>query len=242
LLLGLPARLSALPVLSPQRRSERLVNKLLAEAIGTFCLVFAGAGAIVINDVSGGAVTHVGIAITFGLVVMSMIYAVGDVSGAHFNPAVTGGFLLAGRLPARDAAGYVVSQLAGALLASAALRLLFPAHPTLGSTLPAQGAAQSFVLEAILTAILMFVILSVAIGSKERGLMAGIAIGACVGLEAMFAGPICGASMNPARSLAPALVSGTLAHLWIYLLAPPLGAAIAVPLWKAVYHHESENG
>lgn len=222
-------------------REGASVNKLLAEAIGTFALVFAGTGAIVIDDVSHGAVTHVGVAITFGLIVMAMIYALGDVSGAHLNPAVTFGFWVARRMPARRAVAYIVSQFVGAIVASAALRLLFPSHRALGATLPSGSSAQSFVLEAILTAMLMFVILCVAIGSKERGLMAGIAIGAVVGLEAMFAGPISGASMNPARSLAPALISGALAHLWIYLTAPMLGAIVAVPLWRAVYREEGRN-
>jgi MIP family channel proteins len=189
----------------------------------------------VINEVSGGAVTHVGIAITFGLVVMSMIYAVGDVSGAHLNPAVTLGFWFARRLPGRWVLPYILSQLCGATLASASMRLMFQGHPTLGATVPAGSWQQSFTLEAILTALLMFVILCVAIGSKERGLMAGIAIGGVIGLEAMFAGPASGASMNPARSLAPALVSGRLTHVWIYLIAPVLGALVAVPVWRMVY-------
>jgi aquaporin Z len=211
------------------------MRKCLAEAVGTFCLVFAGTGAVVINDVSGGAVTHVGVAITFGLVVMAMVYAVGDVSGAHLNPAVTCGFWLAGRLPSAALAPYVASQAAGALVASALLRAMFPAHSTLGATIPAGPVAQSFLLEAVLTLILMFVILSVSVGPKEKGLMAGIAVGGVVGLEAMFAGPVCGASMNPARSLAPALVSGNVAHLWVYLAAPALGAALAVPCWMGVH-------
>ena len=164
-----------------------------------------------------------------------MIYAVGDVSGAHLNPAVTCGFWLARRLPGRAVGPYVLSQIAGALLASALLRLLFRHHPTLGATLPAGPASQSFVLEAVLTALLMFVILSVSFGPKEKGLMAGIAVGGVVGLEALFAGPICGASMNPARSLAPAVLSGQLTSLWVYLSAPLLGAAAAVPAWRAVY-------
>ena len=210
-----------------------------AELLGTFALVFAGTGAVVIDGVSGGAVTHVGVAVTFGLVVMAMIYAVGDVSGAHLNPAVTCGFWLARRMPGRLVAPYIVSQVAGALLASGLLRVLFPQHPTLGATLPAGAVAhpvmQSFVLEVVLTAMLMCVILCVAFGAKEKGLMAGIAIGGVVGLEAMFAGPICGASMNPARSLAPALVSGTLAHMWVYLTAPVLGSAVAVACWRAVH-------
>ena len=217
------------------------MNKLLAEAVGTFALVFAGTGAIVVDDVSRGAVTHVGVALTFGLVVMSMIYAVGDVSGAHFNPAVTLGFFAAGRLPARDVAPYVVAQLAGATAASGAHRVLFPAHATLGATEPAGPWLQAFVLEAVLTAMLMFVILSVAIGSKERGLVAGIAIGGVVAVEAMFAGPICGASMNPARSLAPALVAWRPQPVWIYLAAPPLGALAAVPVWTLVYKKEAPS-
>ena len=209
-------------------------HKLAAEFIGTFALVFAGTGAIVIDAASGGTVTHVGVAITFGLVVTAMIYAVGEVSGAHLNPAVTFGFFVARRLPARCVAPYVASQLAGAFAASALMRGLFGTTARLGTTLPAGPALQSFMLEVVLTALLMFVILCVAAGSKEQGLMAGIAIGATVGLEAMFAGPISGASMNPARSLAPALVSWELRHLWIYLTAPVLGAAVAVLCWHAV--------
>ncbi len=203
-------------------------RKLAAECIGTFTLLFTGTGAIVINDVTGGPITHLGIALTFGLVVLAMIYAVGEVSGAHLNPAVTVGFWAAGRMPAAEIPGYIGAQITGAFLASGALRLLFPAHETLGATLPAGSAEQSFVLEIILTAILMFVILNVSTGAKEKGITAGIAVGAVIALEAMFAGPISGASMNPARSLAPAVVSGKLQHLWIYLAAPCLGALIAV--------------
>ena len=207
--------------------------KCVAEALGTFALVFAGTGAIVIDKVSGGVVTHPGIAATFGLVVMAMIYALGEVSGAHLNPAVTTGFFLARRFPGRDVLPYVLSQLAGALLASAILRLLFGNVASLGATRPAGSDLQSFVLESILTAVLMFVTLCVAAGSKEQGLMAGIAIGATVGLEAMFAGPICGASMNPARSIAPALLSAHVTSLWVYVAGPLIGAAMAVPCWLA---------
>lgn len=206
-------------------------RKLFSEFIGTFALVFAGTGAIVINAVSGGVVTHPGIALTFGLVVMAMIYALGDVSGAHLNPAVTLGFCVAGRFSPRNVLPYVVSQTLGALLASLSLLLLFGNHASLGATLPAGSAWQSFGLEAILTGILMFVILCVSTGPKEVGTMAGIAIGGVIALEAMFAGPICGASMNPARSLAPALVSGNFHALWVYLIAPVLGSVVAVPLW-----------
>jgi aquaporin Z len=199
-----------------------------AEFIGTFGLVFAGTGAIVINDVSGGAVTHVGVALTFGLAVLAMIYTVGDISGAHLNPAVTFGFWLAGRFRGSNVLPYVVIQTGGALAASLVLHVLFPNHPTLGNTLPAGSELQSFVLEVILTFLLMFVILNVSTGAKEKGITAGIAVGAVIGLEALFAGKICGASMNPARSLAPAIVSGTLSHLWIYLTAPFAGAALAI--------------
>ena len=214
---------------------NRLARSCAAEAIGTFALVFAGTGAIVINDASGGAVTHVGIAITFGLVVMAMIYAVGDVSGAHLNPAVTCGFWLARRLSGSTVLPYVASQVVGALSASGLLRLLFRSHATLGATIPVGPAMQSLALEAVLTFFLMFVILSVAIGPKEKGIMAGIAVGGVLGMDAMFAGPISGASMNPARSLAPALVAGQFAHLWVYIVAPLVGAAVAVLCWRVVY-------
>lgn len=207
--------------------------KLMSELIGTFALVFAGTGAIVINDVSNGAITHVGIALTFGLVVLAMIYTVGDISGAHLNPAVTCGFWISGRFPAKEVLPYIASQTAGAFLASGTLRFLFQTHANLGSTLPAGPDSQSFILEFILTFLLMFVILNVSTGAREKGITAGIAVGAVIALEAMFAGKICGASMNPARSLAPALVSGTLDHLWIYLTAPFAGAALAVFAYRA---------
>ena len=173
-----------------------------------------------------------GIAITFGLIVTAMIYTVGDISGAHLNPAVTLGFWLAKVFPAKEILPYFISQGAGAFLASFTLHFLFPNNQTLGATLPAGTAMQSFILEVILTFILMFVILHVAKGSKEQGMFAGIAIGFVVLLEAMFAGPICGASMNPIRSLAPAIISGHIEHLWVYLNAPILGAALAVVLWR----------
>ena len=199
-----------------------------AEFLGTAALVFAGTGAIVINDVSGGAITHVGVAMTFGLIVLAMIYTLGDISGAHLNPAVTLAFWRARRFEGARVLPYNGSQLGGALVGSGLLRALFPTHATLGATLPAGPAAQSFILEIVLTALLMFVILNVSTGAKEKGLMAGVAIGSVIMLEAMFAGPICGASMNPARSLAPALVSGNLGAVWIYLVAPVLGAWLAV--------------
>jgi len=217
------------------------MRKCAAEMMGTFALVFAGTGAIVANDVTAGSVTHVGIALTFGLVVMAMIYALGDVSGAHLNPAVTAGFFLAGRLPGYSAISYMVSQIIGAFLASFFLLMLFGNRAHLGATQPLGSPWQSFGLEAVLTWLLMFVILSVSTGPKEVGVMAGTAIGGVIALEAMFAGPICGASMNPARSLAPAVVSGTLASLWIYLIAPVLGAVAAVPCWRLTRERVSSN-
>ena len=213
------------------------IRNCVAELIGTFALVFCGTGAIVINQQSGGAITHVGIAITFGLIVMSMIYSLGSISGAHLNPAVSIAFAVAGRFAPAKLPGYIISQLAGALLASVTLRLLFPANEMLGSTLPSGTAMQSFVLELLLTFFLMLVIVNVATGSKEQGMFAGIAIGAVVTLEAMFAGPICGASMNPVRSIAPAVVSGHTEHLWLYIVAPIAGAVAAIPIWKYLTHH-----
>ena len=196
------------------------MKKYIAELIGTFALVFCGTGAIVINQESGGAVTHVGIAITFGLIVMSMIYALGNVSGAHINPAVSIAFTVAAKFPVTKLTLYIIAQLSGAVLAIGTLKLLFPANPNLGSTIPAGSDMQSFVLELLLTFFLMLVILNVAHGSKEQGMFAGLAIGGVVALEAMFAGPICGASMNPARSIGPALMSANIQSLWLYIVAP----------------------
>jgi len=204
------------------------VKKWIGEFVGTFALVFAGTGAIVINEISGGAVTHVGVAITFGLIVLAMIYTVGDVSGAHLNPAVSLGFYAARRFSGRELLPYIASQCAGAFAASGMLRLLFPQNELLGATVPAGSATQSFFLELILTTVLMLVILSVSIGAAEKGITAGIVVGAVIALEAMFAGPISGASMNPARSLAPAVVSGHLSSLWLYVVAPLIGGLVGV--------------
>lgn len=217
------------------------MNRYLAEFLGTFALIFAGTGAIIINDVTQGTVTHPGVALTFGLIVMAMIYAIGDISGAHINPAVTLAFWVARRFPGRDVGPYLVAQFLGGVLASVVLRFLFPEHDTLGATLPTGSWQQSWVLEFFLTCILMFVIFCIATGAKEKGIMAGAAIGGVVALEAMFAGPICGASMNPTRSLAPALVSGQLQHLWLYLVAPIAGAVVAVPLFLGVQPPATET-
>lgn len=210
------------------------MNRWLAEACGTFAIVFTGTGAIIVDSVSGGVIGHAGIALVFGLVVAAMIHTFGDISGAHFNPAVSVAFVVAGRFPARDLPGHVTAQITGALVASGVLAVLFPEAGTLGETLPSGPVLQSLVLEFILTAILMMVILSVSTGAKEKGITAGIAIGSVIAFEAMFAGPISGGSMNPARSLAPALVSGNLQHLWLYFVATTLGSVAAVPLCSSI--------
>lgn len=208
------------------------MRKYFAEFLGTYALVFAGTGAIIIDQQTHGTITHAGVAITFGLIVMSMIYTFGDISGAHLNPAVSVAFAIAKKFPAIQLAPYIAAQISGAIGASFTLKALFPSNEFLGATLPAGSDMQSFVLELILTFFLMLVIIHVATGSKEKGMFAGLAIGSVVGLEAMFAGPICGASMNPARSLAPALVSGHLEHLWIYIVATTIGAVLAIPVWN----------
>jgi aquaporin NIP len=209
-------------------------KKIICEAFGTFCLVFAGTGAIVINEITSGAVTHIGISLTFGLIVLAMIYSIGEISGAHINPAVTLAFTIAGRFPICNLLPYIFAQIAGAFAASLLIRLMFSAKSTLGTTIPSGSDAQSFILELLLSMILMFVILRVSTGSKEKSVIAGIAVGSVVALEALFGGPISGASMNPARSIAPALVSFHLKHSWIYLAGPTIGMAVAVPIARSV--------
>jgi aquaporin NIP len=210
------------------------MKKYYAEILGTFALVFCGTGAIIINQESAGVITHPGIAFTFGLIVMVMIYALGPISGAHLNPAVTIAFTVARRFPLNQVFPYILSQAVGAFIASLTLKFLFTGNEFLGATMPAGSDLQSFVLELILTFFLMLVIINVATGSKEQGMFAGLAIGSTVLLEAMFAGPICGASMNPIRSISPAVVSGHLEHLWIYLTAPTIGAVLAIVVWRFI--------
>jgi aquaporin Z len=204
-------------------------NRYIAEAIGTFALVFAGCGAAVVNETQGGALGHVGVSLVFGLIVMAMIYAVGNISGAHLNPAVTLGFMFAGRFDKRSVPPYIVSQVVGAVAAAALLRFLFPESGALGATVPTVGVPRAFAMETLLSFLLMFVILNVSTGHMEKGIMAGVAIGGTIALEALVGGPVTGASMNPARSLAPALFSGRMDQLWLYLTAPILGTFLARP-------------
>ena len=212
------------------------MKNYIAEFIGTFAMVFCGTGAMTINEVTGGDVTHVGIGITWGLIVMAMIYAFGDISGAHFNPAVSIAFAFAKKFSWKEVPIYIFFQVAGAFAASLLLMWLFPKSELLGATIPSVDVWRAFVLELILTFFLMVVIINVSTGSKETGMMAGIAIGGVVLLEALFAGPITNASMNPARSLAPNIVSGNIEGIWLYILAPIIGALLAVVSCKFVKH------
>lgn len=212
-----------------------LLRRAAAEGIGVFALVFAGCGAIVTEAEHPGSLGTVGIALTFGLVIMVMVYATGHLSGAHLNPAVTLAFVLTRHFPRTEAIAYIAAQVAGALAAAAVLAAIWPSDPAaLGTTLPTVGAGSAFVYETILTAFLMFVIMAVATDTRAVGAAAAIAIGGTVGLDALFGGPVTGASMNPARSLGPALVAGELHDLWIYLLAPPLGAALGALAYQVV--------
>ncbi|MBA3823608.1 MAG: MIP family channel protein [Ktedonobacterales bacterium] len=204
-----------------------LLPALVAEAIGTFGIVFAGCGAIMVNQLSHGQITHVGVGVVFGLIVTAMIYATGHLSGAHLNPAVTLGFAVVRHFPLQRLFAYWLAQFSGAVVAASLLRLLLGNVAQGGATLPSGSAWQAFGFEVILTFCLMFVIMAVATDSRAVGQAAALAIGATVGLEALFAGPISGASMNPARSFAPALLSGTWTAQWVYLTAPFLGAVLA---------------
>ena len=224
----------------------RLSRQCAAEAIGTFILVFTGTGAGVFGDISGGQVTPLGIGLVFGLVVMAMIYPLGDVSGAPINPAVTLAFWASGQFKAKQVAPYILAQCLGALLASLLLRGLFGIHGNMGATLPIVVNDQPLVyecliLEIILTFILMFVILNVATGAKEKGLFTGIVVGGVIALEAIFAGPISGASMNPARSLGPAVASSNFTAFWIYIIGPVVGSLLAVPTWRFVARSSESN-
>ncbi|HEX4668817.1 MAG TPA: aquaporin [Solirubrobacterales bacterium] len=212
-----------------------LARRAAAEAIGAFTLVFAGCGAIVTEAEHSGALGTVGIALVFGLVIMAMVYATGHLSGAHLNPAVTLAFTLTRHLPAREAVSYIGTQLLGAIAAAALLLAIWPSEPAaLGTTLPTVGAGSAFAYEAILSAFLMFTIMAVATDTRAVGAGAAIAIGGVIGLDALFGGPVTGASMNPARSIAPALVTGNFHDLWIYIAAPVLGAAAGALAYQAI--------
>ena len=210
-----------------------IARSLVAEFIGTFALVFAGAGAIMV-DAKTHALGHVGVAISFGLVIMAMIYAVGHVSGAHFNPAVSFAFALSRHFPWRRVGTYWVAQLAGAIAAAAILRGSLGDVAHVGATLPSGSQGQAFLWELVLTFFLMFVIMAVATDTRAVGEAAAIAIGGTVGLDAMFGGPVTGASMNPARSLGPALVSGDLHASWLYVMAPLAGAVLGALAYQFV--------
>ncbi|MFB0937778.1 MAG: MIP family channel protein [Urechidicola sp.] len=215
------------------------MKKYIAEFIGTYALVFFGTGAMVVESIHPN-IGVVGIAIAFGAVVMAMIYAFGETSGAHINPAVTIGFAFAGRFEKKEVVPYILFQILGAIAASFTLKFLFPDLALYGNTLPSDGWLQSFVLEFILTLILMLVIIKVSSGSKETGTMAAIAIGGTVLIEALVFGPITGASMNPARSIAPALASGNFQDLWLYIVAPVIGAIVAILICPLTGTKDSE--
>jgi aquaporin NIP len=217
-------------------RPTQLAQKVGAEMIGTFALVFAGCGAIVVQSETG-ALGHSGVALCFGIVVAVMIYATGHISGAHFNPAVTLAFAALGRMPRAQVWAYVLGQLVAASIAAALLRAVFGAAGDavhLGATLPSGSLLQAFVLEVVLTFFLMFVITSVATDARAVGELAGLAIGGTVALCALFGGPITGASMNPARSLGPALVAGHFDALWLYFAAPIVGALLGAFAYERV--------
>ena len=209
------------------QRPPSVARRCVAEFIGPFGLLFAGAGAVMINEVSGGAITNVGIGLVFGLTVAAMIFSLGHISGAHINPAVTLGFALARHFPWKMTPLYWGSQLLGATAACLVLRGLFGNVADIGATLPGAEVWVVAAFEALLTFFLMFVIMAMATDVRAVGTAAALAIGATVGLEAIFGGPISGASMNPARSFGPALVSGNWTAHWAYWVGPVMGAAVA---------------
>jgi len=220
-------------------QTNPMLKRLTGELLGTFGLVFCGTGAIVINQESGGAITHVGIAMTFGLIVMVMILSFGHISGAHINPAVSIALCVAKRFNRKMVVPYILAQMSGALLASFILHILFPGNQLLGATIPRGSDLQSFILEFILTFLLMMVILTSTAKQDHSLLVPALAIGGTVGLEALFAGPVCGASMNPARSLGPAIVGGNYHSLWVYILAPVLGVVAGCFMYLLI--KEKEN-
>jgi aquaporin NIP len=216
-------------------------RKYLAEMVGTFILVFCCTGAIIVNQETGGSITHLGLAIISGLVVTAMIFALGDVSGAHMNPAITIAFALDRQLEIKEVSPYILAQAVGAFCASGSLSLLFPDNKLLGTPMPAGTEWQSFVMEFILSFILVLVIFNVSAGAKEKGITAAIAIGSTVAMAALFGGPVSGAAINPIRFLAPAVVSGHTEHLRLYLTAPLAAAVMAVLLHRILYPKKSKE-
>jgi aquaporin NIP len=214
---------------------SHLLRRASAEALGAFALVFAGCGAIVTDAHTHGALGVVGVSLVFGLVILAGIAALGHVSGAHFNPAVTLSFFLTRHLPGRDALAYLGGQLAGAMLAALLLWAIWPGQPAdLGATVPSIAAGRAVIVEAVMSGLLMLVILSVATDTRAVGAPAALAIGATIALDALFGGPLTGASMNPARSFAPALVSGQWRDFWIYLAGPLVGAPLGAFAYQFV--------
>jgi aquaporin NIP len=212
-----------------------LWRRAAAEGVAAFFLVVAGCGAIVANSVYHGALGAVGVALVFGLVIMVLVYATGHLSGAHINPAVTIGFTLTRHFPPRDAVAYIAAQLAGATAGALVLLVLWPDQPAdLGATVPTVAVGRAFLYELLLTALLMFVIMAVATDTRAVGQAAAIAIGGTIGLDALFGGPVTGASMNPARSFGPALVSGTWTDFWVYVAGPIAGAALGALAYQLV--------
>ena len=213
-------------------------NKLLkfsfAEALGTYIMVFFGTGAMVVNNLNEGVISHLGVAIAWGLVVLTMIYSIGNKSGAHINPAVTLSFFLDKRISLKQTGFYMVAQVIGAILASFTLKLLFPEAINLGETVPVNSWQQAFVMEFILSFFLMFVIFNVATGAKEEGIYAGAVIGVVVLICALVGGPVSVASMNPARTIGPAIATGNYTHLWLYMVAPISGMFASYGAWKII--------
>ncbi len=219
----------------PVDESPGLRRRAAAEALATFALVFAGCGAVVANSRYHGALGTVGVALVFGLVIMVMVYATGHLSGAHINPAVTIAFTVTRHHSVRDAAVYIAAQLGGATAGALVLLGVWPSAPAdLGATVPTVGVGSAFIYEALLTALLMFVIMAVATDTRAVGAAAAIAIGAVIGLDALFGGPVTGASMNPARSFGPALASGTWTDFWVYVAAPIAGAVLGAVAYQTV--------
>lgn len=215
------------------------MKKYLSEFIGTFILVFAGTGVVIVDQQTGGVVSLTGIAACWGMIIIATVYAFGDISGNHINPAVTIAFAVDKRFEWKDVPAYIIAQLAGAFGASLLLHFLFPASTTLGLTQPSGSVIQSFIMEVVMTFILLLVILRVSTGAKEKGITAGIVIGATVAFLVLFGGPISGASLNPTRSLAPAVVAGNMNALWIYLAAPVMGAVAAVFVHRGLHTKEA---